>query len=86
MGFQVGALVEGPTAHWALVGGFFHVEDLVDRKGAGLAEALSAFHALEGFLFAVDVPESKHKIMLDSIFQLLILVLFYGYSDRVVGK
>lgn len=56
---QVRPLVEGSTAHGTLVRRFLHVEDLVDRQGPGLAEALAALRALEGFFFAVDVPGSR---------------------------
>lgn len=51
VGFQVGPLVETPLANWTFVRRFFHVKDLVNRQGAGLAKSFSALTTLERFFF-----------------------------------
>lgn len=39
------------------------MEDLVDCQGPALAEALAAFRAFEGFLFAVYVPGTRNNVL-----------------------
>jgi len=56
MSLQVAPLIETSGADRTLVRRLLHVQDLVHRQSATLAEALAAFGALERFLLAVDVP------------------------------
>jgi len=55
VGLQIGSLVEGAIAHWALMRRLLHMQDLVDSQSSGLTESLAAFGALEGLLLGVDV-------------------------------
>lgn len=57
--FQVRALIKASAADGAFVRRLFHVKDLVDRQGPRLAESLSTFCALKGFLFGMYVPATK---------------------------
>jgi len=55
VGLQIGSLVEGAIAHWALMRRLLHMQDLVDSQSSGLTESLAAFGTLEGFLLGVDI-------------------------------
>jgi hypothetical protein len=60
---QVAPLIETSVADRTLVRRFLHVQDLVYRQSATLAEAFAAFGALERFLLAVDVPATKGNLV-----------------------
>lgn len=52
---EVAALIETPRADGTLVRRLLHVQDLVHRQRATLAESLAALAAFEGFFLAVNV-------------------------------
>lgn len=56
MCLEIGSLIEGSAALETLVRGVFHVQHFVDCKGSALAEALSAFCALERLFFRMYIP------------------------------
>jgi hypothetical protein len=62
VGLEVGALVEAAAAHRTLVGGLFHVQNLVHGQGPGLAEPLATLPALERLLLRVDVPATGTRV------------------------
>lgn len=63
MRLQIGALIEGPRADWALVRRLLHVQDFVHGKGAGLAETLAAFRTFEWLFFTMDISMVSKVIL-----------------------
>ena len=63
MSLKVRSLVKAPLAHRALVGWLFHVQDLVDGQGPGLAETFATFGADKWLLFGVNVSVIPKMIL-----------------------
>lgn len=55
--FQVGSLVERPTANGTFVRRLLHVQDLMDGQSARLTKTFATLGALERFFLAVYIPE-----------------------------
>jgi hypothetical protein len=90
MGLEVRPLIERPATHRTLVRRLFHVEDFVDGEGAGLAETLAAFRALEGLFFAVYIPERSKYCQIESQYRysipktiLIVLILIVRIKRNV---
>jgi len=59
MSLQVAPLIETSGTDRTLVRRLLHVQDLVHRQSATLAEALAAFATFEGLLLTMNIPEEE---------------------------